>query len=387
MEITREKCRNMNAPEAGIRSAIAKTPVSRRDASVRLVPPSRVKDKRPDNQPELENRQPELDYRQVLGTVMASIQSELNEVEKWIASGLQVANPSLQPMLDHVRALGGKRLRPILTLLSAKACGKITEETIRLAAVVELLHTATLVHDDVLDKAEKRRHRPTLHQIWGVPASVLVGDWLFTHAYGLANQGESTMPGRWIASAAKLVCEGEILQGQSVGNFDISEDAYFDLLKAKTGALCGVSCQLGAWSTGAVSNCHERFAEFGMTLGLAFQIYDDWLDVWGDDRVTGKTLGTDLASFKPTLPALRAISVHPQSKSDLVERLRNRDATASLDLRNLMEFSGASAYTLQKARSLALDAANCLEEVGSCLDRAVLEQLARLAVAATHRAG
>jgi octaprenyl-diphosphate synthase len=370
----------MNAPEAGIRSAIANTSVHRRNISVRLVPPARFKDVRT-------APQPELDYRQVLGSVTASIQSELNEVEKWISDGLRVANPSLQPMLDHVCELGGKRLRPILTLLSAKACGNITEETIRLAAVVELLHTATLVHDDVLDGAEKRRHRPTLHNVWGVPASVLVGDWLFTHAYGLANQGESTQPGRWIASAAKMVCEGEILQGQSVGNFDISEDEYFELLKAKTGALCSVSCQLGAWSAGVPADCHEKFAEFGMTLGLAFQIYDDWLDVWGDDSVAGKTLGTDLASFKPTLPALRAIAVNPHCESDLLPRLRAQDPLASLELRNLMELSGASGYTLQKARSLASDAYNCVERVGISLDRTVVEQLGRLAVAATHRPG
>ncbi len=180
----------------------------------------------------------ELDYKAELEQALHLIANPLALCESVIADSLISNTPTVRPMLDHVKSLGGKRLRPALLLLSAQAFGEVTEEAIRLGAVVELVHTATLVHDDVLDHASVRRHRTTLHCKWDVPSAILVGDWLFTQAYNLANQGESTLPGRWIAWAAKSVCEGEIAQGMTAGNATVSQEEYLKMLAGKTGALC-----------------------------------------------------------------------------------------------------------------------------------------------------
>jgi octaprenyl-diphosphate synthase len=329
-------------------------------------------------------------YKRVLSASVSTIQHELIEVERIIASGLRVEDRHIQSMLDHVKELGGKRLRPCLALLSAKACGGITQETIRLAASLELVHTATLVHDDILDHAENRRHRPTLHRINGVPSSVLIGDWLFTHAYELANQGSSTIPGRWIASAAKHVCEGEIKQGALAGDFRVSMDEHLQVLSLKTGALCRVACALGAWSAGMEEEVCNRFGEFGEHLGVAFQIYDDWLDVWGDETRTGKTLGTDLEEFKPTIPSLYAIDKTFQGEelSDLLTRLDRRDSRSLTKVRSAMATSDASEFTLKLARRFTEQSVASLTSLRSRPEFSLdsIDSLCGLAVAATHRA-
>jgi octaprenyl-diphosphate synthase len=330
-------------------------------------------------------------YRHVLAWAVGSIGPELQAVEKLIASGLRVPEHQVQSMLDHVKELGGKRLRPSLMILAAKACGRVTEETIRLAASVELVHTATLVHDDLIDRATVRRHQRTLHTIYGPHASVLVGDWLFTHAYELANGGDSTVPGRWIAQAAKDVCEGEILQGLGEGDFDISVADHVRVLSKKTGALCRVACSLGAWSAGSNDSVCLQFGEFGSQLGTAFQIYDDWLDLWGTQDRAGKTLGTDIENFKPTIPTLRAIyqSFQGEMRLEVVERLKRKDPVVVPLIVTAAHNSDAGPYTLEYARSVGQSASNCLETyVGdSSFDQRALTGLIRLAAAATNREG
>ncbi|AMV35767.1 Octaprenyl-diphosphate synthase [Pirellula sp. SH-Sr6A] len=325
-------------------------------------------------------------YQWVLKKAMSLIEQDLAKVETCIVQGLASSDPSIQPMLDHVRTLGGKRLRPCLTLLSAKACGGVTEETIRLAAAIELVHTATLVHDDILDGADQRRHRPTTHTLWGVQDAILLGDWLFTHAYELANQGESTYPGRCIARAAKLVCEGEIRQGRSVGNLDLAESDYYDILGAKTGALCEVSCRLGAWSANASDSISERFAQYGYGLGVAFQIYDDWLDIWGDAASTGKTLGTDLEARKPTLPVIHALA--SPGGQGLRDVLVASDAVSFPKVRSYFDAVGASEYTLDSAHQWGRRAISHLNRMDGVYTahQESLQALQLLAYAATHRA-
>ncbi|MCU0720484.1 MAG: polyprenyl synthetase family protein [Pirellula sp.] len=331
-----------------------------------------------------------IDYRKVLAEAVGMIRPELVAVERLLQSGLRVESTPVQDMLEHVRELGGKRLRPCLTLLSARAAGGITDETIRLAASVELVHTATLVHDDVIDDSDFRRHRPTLHTVHGVSRSILLGDWLFTHAYDLANQGESTLPGRWIASAAKKVCEGEIEQGALGGRFDITINQQLGVLARKTGSLCRVACALGAWSAGASASMCEHFGAFGEHLGVAFQVFDDWLDVWGSQQTAGKTLGTDLDGFKPTIPTLRALEVGfaGEEKMELLEALERRDQQALVRLKHALMNSDAGDYTLHYAHKLVAQAQECLtpyvRQSGFCQQS--IEGLLRLAEAAANRA-
>lgn len=324
-------------------------------------------------------------YRLLLQSAMAPISSELFRVEALLKSELQTGNSSIREMLEYVGELGGKRLRPCLLLLAAKACGEPTEESVRLSAVVELVHTATLVHDDVLDKALVRRHKQTVHERWDVPSSILIGDWLFAHAYGLANRGSSTIPGRWIADAAKQVCEGEILQGQSIRHFEIGIEDYIQLLEAKTGALCAVSCSLGAWSGGGDETACHRLQRFGLKLGTAFQVYDDWLDVWGNQDHAGKTLGTDLSSFKPTLPALRALSwLATEDRLRLIRSLNEGDDNALVELQQAIIASDASDFTLAYAKRLIAEA---IEQLDSLTESAAVVSLRQLALASVSRKG
>lgn len=324
-------------------------------------------------------------YRSLLKSATEPIATELARVETFLRSELQSGSPAIQEMLEYVAELGGKRLRPCLLLLAAKACGAPTDESIRLSAVVELVHTATLVHDDVLDKALVRRHKETVHERWNVPSSILIGDWLFAHAYGLANRGSSTIPGRWIADAAKQVCEGEILQGQSIYRFDIAIEEYVQLLEAKTGALCAVSCSLGAWSGGGDETACHRLQTFGMKLGTAFQVYDDWLDVWGDQQTAGKTLGTDLGSFKPTLPAIRALQwIATADRLRLIDGL-NRGSNDSLaELQKAIVESDASEFTLTFARRLVAEA---IEQLETLQESDATHSLRMLSLAAVNRKG
>ena len=324
-------------------------------------------------------------YGDQLRLATVPIREELRLVEQLLQRELQVGQPPMREMLSYVADLGGKRLRPCLLLLAAKASGLISEETIRLSVVVELVHTATLVHDDVLDGAIARRHKETVHQKWSVPASVLVGDWLFTNAYGLANKGTSTIPGRWIAEAAKQVCEGEIMQGNSVRHFEMEIPEYIRLLEAKTGALCAVSCSLGAWSAGANEATCLRMQQFGLKLGTAFQIFDDWLDVWGRQELAGKTLGTDLASFKPTLPAMRTLDRIPfQVRKAMIKRLKNGESAAAQELRLAMDPCDASDYTLKVSKAMIEDAVRSLDDLPS---NASVIALRKLAIASVDRQG
>ena len=328
------------------------------------------------------HQQPSSDsYRDQLQIVIAPIREELNLVEQLLRSELTVGQSHVAEMLSYVADLGGKRLRPCLLLLAAKASGKASEESVRLGVVVELIHTATLVHDDILDGATIRRHKETVHQKWSVPDSVLVGDWLFTHAYGLANKGTSTIPGRWIADAAKRVCEGEMMQGNSVRHYELSIPEYLRLLDSKTGALCAVSCSLGAWSGGADEVTCYRLQQFGLKLGTAFQAFDDWLDVWGQQDSTGKTLGTDLRSFKPTLPAIRTLECMQKKVRDaLIKKLNNGEVAASTQLRLAMNDCDASDYTKSLARKLISEAVGFLDGMPANPSINALRELARAAV-------
>jgi len=329
-------------------------------------------------------------YRNEFQQALACIAPNMESVEARIRDELTSEDHRIAEMLRYVASLGGKRLRPALCLLAARWMGRISDETIRLATVVELVHTATLVHDDILDHASLRRHKPTVHVRWDVPSSILIGDWLFTHAYRLANEGESTLPGRWVAVAAQRVCEGEIRQGKSVADWSLSESEYVRMLEDKTGALCGVSCALGAWSAGAPLEVCKELEYFGVQLGTAFQIFDDWLDLWGDSQRSGKTLGTDLSQWKPTLPLLRTLcTLDPVEREAWIARADQDSPDAIAWLKDRIQESDASEYTLGFAREMVRRAVDRIQAISMRLGNEgdiALQSLVRLAQAAVARA-
>ncbi|HEV3163282.1 MAG TPA: polyprenyl synthetase family protein, partial [Isosphaeraceae bacterium] len=256
-----------------------------------------------------------------LTAVYDPIAAELAEAERIFAAELGSRLPFVQHLVEHCARLRGKRLRPALLLLSAQACGGVNSAHPVLAAVVEMIHTATLVHDDVLDEAVIRRHAATVNAEWGNESAVLMGDYLFTHAFHLAASLDSTLACRWIGRATNLVCEGEMQQIYNRGNLDLDEPTYLSIVRGKTAELTAVSCRLGAHYAGAAEDTVEALASFGRDLGVAFQITDDVLDIWGEERATGKTLGTDLDKQKLTLPLIRLLRTASPETADQVRSL------------------------------------------------------------------
>jgi octaprenyl-diphosphate synthase len=280
----------------------------------------------------------------------APIAGELAAAEELLRGELSSDDPFVDGLVKHAFRLGGKRLRPALLLLSAKATGKTIRDHVVLAAVMEMIHTATLVHDDVLDEASLRRHRETINATSDNEASVLVGDFLFTHAFYLASSLKTTFACQTIGRATNIVCAGELRQINSRGNFALGESEYISIIEAKTAELCACCCRLGAHYAGAAPQCEDALDRFGRNLGIAFQIADDLLDLVGDELSMGKSLGTDLEKQKPTLPLIRLLETSDsQSRAEIVELLCSNRRAERRQIHDWLERSDALQYTRDKA--------------------------------------
>ncbi|MDG3005606.1 polyprenyl synthetase family protein [Paludisphaera mucosa] len=319
--------------------------------------------------------------RRTLGRLFAPIQAGLADAERIFQDELRSRFAFVQALVDHCGDYQGKRLRPALVLLSGGACGRTTAAHPVLAAVVEMIHTATLVHDDVLDESMVRRYAATVNAEWGNEQAVMLGDYLFSHAYHLAASLESTLACRWIGKATHEVCEGEMQQLHHRGNLDLDEASYNQIIAGKTAALTAVSCRLGAHYAGAEPAVVEALEAYGSHIGMAFQIADDVLDIWGDERATGKSLGTDLEKQKLTLPLIRLLEVGEPAAVELARRLLNEArADARRRLRPLLEDSGSLDYAWSKARWHVERAVAVLEAVGPSPFKDVLSEMAEYVV-------
>lgn len=327
-------------------------------------------------------RNSEADARLVLARLFAPIADELALVDRRLQQELRHSDPFIDELAQHSFRLGGKRLRPALLLLAAQAVGKIGDAHRTLAAVVEMVHTATLVHDDVLDDAELRRHLDTVNARWNNQTSVLLGDYLFTHAFYLASTLDTTFGCRAIGEATNTVCEGELRQTAASGNFWLSRDQYLAIIEGKTASLCACCCRLGAHYSGGDDATVQRLAEYGRLLGMAFQIVDDLLDFEGEEQTTGKSLGTDLAHCKMTLPLILLREQLSESEAHRLQALfEEPDAGHAGMLVDRLEEFGA----LQQARDVALDfaerAAEQLKGLPATDAKHLLAELARFVVA------
>ena len=306
---------------------------------------------------------------------------ELEEVERILRAELESSNPYVRDLLTHVTRFRGKRLRPILLLLSASACGGVRENHRVLAAVVEMIHAATLVHDDVLDEADTRRHVATVNARWNNETSVLFGDYLFTHAFHLAAGLESTRACRLIGRATNIVCEGELSQIRERGNFDLSEETYLRIIDAKTAELCAVCCRLGADYADADDAVVSALEAYGRSLGIAFQIADDLLDLLGTERETGKTLGTDLEKQKLTLPVIRLLNRASESEAGRIRNLLSHPTAQSrAELLPSLEQSGAIEYAVRRAGEFATAAGGYLDGIADSPGKEILIEMAEFAV-------
>ena len=262
--------------------------------------------------------------RKALSRLYGPVLEQLTDVEQRLNRELQSPYESLMPLLRHGTQLGGKRLRPAMLLLSGSAVGELTADHVLLATVIEMIHTATLVHDDVLDEAETRRHVPTINARWNNHTSILLGDYLFSKSFRLAASLPSTEACQWIGEAARLVCEGELRQVLQRDVLDLDEASYIEIIRGKTAELCRVSCQLGARYSDADDDTVDALGVYGDAVGVAFQIADDYLDLWGEDDTVGKTLGTDIVQGKLTLPIIRLLATSSGGNRSKIVRILYR---------------------------------------------------------------
>lgn len=321
-----------------------------------------------------------------LRVLFAPIRRGLDQVEQVLRDELANDHPVVDHLLKHGFRLGGKRMRPALVLLCGNACGTAGHEHVILAAAIEMIHTATLIHDDVLDEATLRRHLETVNARWDNEASILLGDYLFTHCLCLvANSIEDTFACRAIGEASKAMCEGELRQMVSRGNFELTEEEYFDIITGKTAALHACCCQLGAHYAGADEATCAAYTRFGKYLGIAFQIVDDLLDVLGDEAKTGKSLGTDLAKQKATLPLIRLLGgLAAGQRDEVLSVLKRSDNHRREALAPWFAQTDALAYARQRAVEYCHLAKAELAGMPASPVHDTLRQLADFVVARQH---
>lgn len=270
--------------------------------------------------------------------VSEPVQPFLEQVATQLAEQIQAFDAETAKYAKYALSNQGKQLRPVLVALSGGAAGKMNDALVTVAAIIEMVHVATLVHDDVVDEAELRRRRPTLAANWGNQVSVLLGDCLFAHALKLAASFPTAEVCRAVAAATYTVCAGEILQTQQRRNFEFTRADYFKVLEMKTAELFALSCDLGAALAGGSLAHRAALRRYGMCLGTAYQIYDDCLDLFGTEAAVGKSLGTDLASGKLTLPIFVALeSATPEDRAQLVEHIQNWEPAALPHVLELLE--------------------------------------------------
>jgi octaprenyl-diphosphate synthase len=282
---------------------------------------------------------------------------ELYSVEERIAEQSKAFDSGIEHYIEYALGGSGKRLRPVLALLSAGATGRIVSDHVDLAVILELIHIASLVHDDIMDGADRRRDRPTLNAKWGNSLTVLVGDVLFSHALRLSTQFSNSEISRRIADAAADVCTGEILQTQRRFDLNVTLAEYYRMVQMKTGALFSSACELGAFLSGASPSVISALKNYGNKIGIAYQVLDDCIDLVGDEEMIGKTLGTDIACGKFTLPVLLLLQNSTLRQRDELHRLLLADeAIPATHLAEMVSTRGALASTITAARSLVDEA-------------------------------
>jgi octaprenyl-diphosphate synthase len=309
--------------------------------------------------------------------IVEPVESFLGDVAAKLGEQVQTFHPEIAPFARYALTNQGKQLRPALVALSARAAGRLNENLVTVAVIIEMVHLATLVHDDVMDEASMRRQRPTVAANWGNHVSVLLGDCLFAHALKLASGFPTTEVCRAVSAATKTVCSGEILQTLRRGKVPPSRSDYFKVLEMKTAELFALSCELGAWMSGAAPAECAALRQYGLKLGTAYQIYDDCVDLFGSEAEVGKSLGTDLASGKLTLPVIVALErCSPGERARLegwVEHWRPEDLGALLDLLRACDATGESRRTVHQFIAAARAA---LEDLPASDGRRALSNLA-----------
>jgi octaprenyl-diphosphate synthase len=320
----------------------------------------------------------------------------LEQLQKLLAADMQAVDQVIRDRLhsdvvlvkqvaEYIIGGGGKRLRPALVLLSAGALGYRGTTHHTLAAVVEFIHTATLLHDDVVDESALRRGQPTANTLFGNAASVLVGDFVYSRAFQMMVSAGDMRVLEVLADATNVIAEGEVLQLMNCRNADIDEESYLRVIRYKTAKLFEAAGRLGAILAGASAETERALATYGSHLGTAFQLIDDVLDYSGEAGVIGKNIGDDLAEGKPTLPLIYAMRKGTAEQAALVRRAVSTEGLAELEgVLAAIRGSGALEYTQRQAQAEADAARDALSAIPASQYRDSLIQLASFAVTRSH---
>ena len=310
-----------------------------------------------------------------------TVADDFARVNDLIIKRLSSDVPLVEKIAQYIIESGGKRLRPLLVLLSSRAAGYHHNDHHKLAAVIEFLHTATLLHDDVVDTSDMRRGRSTANARWGNAPSVLVGDFLYARAFEMMVELRSLPIMEVLSHATAVIAEGEVLQLMNVKNPDVSEEKYMEVIHNKTAMLFEAASHTGALLAGANPEMEQALKDYGKHLGLAFQLVDEALDYTGDAGAMGKNVGDDLAEGKPTLPLIHAMA---NSSEEQRQQIRNAIRKGGLDdLPRILEIvndSGALEYTMARAREQATLAKACVKKLPGSAHTTALDLLADLAV-------
>ncbi|MCL2624097.1 MAG: polyprenyl synthetase family protein [Planctomycetaceae bacterium] len=301
-----------------------------------------------------------------LSSVYDMFEAEMKKVDEILCQSFSDDVPFVNEVSQYAFQLGGKRLRPAITLVSHRAACpgddplRSRDKLMLVATAIEMVHTATLIHDDILDGALIRRHLPTMHTHWNAGVSVMAGDVIFTKALDLVTQLDELEPYRALANACHKTCYGELRQMGTRNRFDLPVDDYLEIVTAKTAALIECSSRMGAWYAGADAQTIEQFRLFGREIGITFQIVDDVLDLVGDENTMGKSLGTDILYKKPTLPVLMYLdSLHGDARREAIRQCSQEgtDDTFVQNLVTAIQSSGAVEAAMAYAENLTNSAA------------------------------
>ena len=313
------------------------------------------------------------------------IADEMRQVDDVIRASLHSEVALVRQISEYIIHSGGKRLRPALLLLTAGACGVLGEQARVLAAVVEFIHTATLLHDDVVDESSLRRGRETANELFGNAASVLVGDFLYSRAFQMMVSVGRMRVMEVLSEATNIIAEGEVLQLMNCNDADLDEARYLQVIRYKTAKLFEAAARLGGVLAEAKPDLEDGLARYGMHLGTAFQIIDDVLDYSGNEADTGKHLGDDLAEGKPTLPLIYA---RDRGTPETAAAIRNTIESGGLEAFDAILKAVRESGALDAARAAALHEASlaraALADLPNSIFKEALEELADFAVARSH---